>query len=140
MKWRNMQSTQQQQEQQQEEKQQNTMTKDGSSLEDTLQTSSDNPSSEAETTPNIAIAGGGIVGLVLALALKKHVGVTPAIYEQASAFEDGIGNGIGMYPNGLRVIRSISPDLLTKIQQAGYPYLIRRWEVRIIKLGFRITL
>lgn len=108
------------------------MTKDGSSLDDRTLTSDKNPSEE-ETVPTVVIAGAGIVGLVLALSLKKNVGVTPEIYEQASAFQDGIGNGIGMYPNGLRVIRSISAELLTKVQQAGYPYLVRRWEVRIIE-------
>jgi 2-polyprenyl-6-methoxyphenol hydroxylase-like FAD-dependent oxidoreductase len=82
-----------------------------------------------EEPATILIAGAGIVGLVLALALKKQIGVKAEIYEQARAFQDGIGNGIGMYPNGLRVIRAISPELLTKIQQAGYPYLCRRWEV-----------
>eukprot|EP00980_Cylindrotheca_fusiformis_P019575 scaffold6784_cov108-Cylindrotheca_fusiformis.AAC.17 len=76
----------------------------------------------------ILIAGAGIVGLVLALSLNKEIGVKPEIYEQATAFQDGIGNGIGMYPNGLRVIRSISPELLSKIRSAGYPYLCRRWE------------
>lgn len=129
MKWRKNRSTQQQQPEEQQE--QNTMAKEESSNAETV-ASSENPE---ETAPNIVIAGAGIVGLVLALAIKKNVGVTPEIYEQASAFQDGIGNGIGMYPNGLRVIRSISPDLLTQIQQAGYPYLIRRWEVRIYK-GF----
>ncbi len=32
-----------------------------------------------------------------------------------------------MYPNGLRVIRDISPQLLERIRAAGYPYLYRRW-------------
>ncbi|CAJ1954767.1 unnamed protein product [Cylindrotheca closterium] len=127
MKWRKNQLTQQQKEEQQ---QQNiTMTKEESSFDDTATSSDNNLSSEETTTrPNIVITGAGIVGLVLALAIKKNVGVTPEIYEQSGAFDDGVGNGIGMYPNGLRVIRSISPDLLKKIQQAGYPYLIRRWE------------
>lgn len=82
-----------------------------------------------EEAATILIAGGGLVGLVLALALNKQIGVKAEIYEQATSFQDGIGNGIGMYPNGLRVIRAISPDLLAKVQQAGYPYLCRRWEV-----------
>jgi salicylate hydroxylase len=33
-----------------------------------------------------------------------------------------------MYPNGLRVIRDISPDLLQAIRDAGYSYKTRRWE------------
>jgi 2-polyprenyl-6-methoxyphenol hydroxylase-like FAD-dependent oxidoreductase len=78
----------------------------------------------------VVIAGAGIVGLVLALALHKHVGVKAELYEQASGFQDGVGAGMGMYPNGLRVIRDISPLLLHQIQEQGYPYLFRRWEVR----------
>ena len=86
---------------------------------------------EEEEPATVVIAGGGIVGLVLALALKKHCNLNGIeIYEQAKAFTDGVGAGIGMYPNGLRVIRDISPVLLRQIQEQGYPYLFRRWEVR----------
>jgi hypothetical protein len=78
----------------------------------------------------VVIAGAGIVGLVLALALAKHAKIKADLYEQASTFSDDVGAGMGMYPNGLRVIRDISPALLERIQRAGYPYLHRRWEVR----------
>lgn len=83
---------------------------------------------EQQEPAQIVISGAGIVGLVLALALHKHVGVTPELYEQASAFQDDVGAAMGMYPNGLRVIRDISPALLHSIQKAGHPYLYRRWE------------
>lgn len=76
----------------------------------------------------VVIAGAGIVGLALALALDRHVGIKAELYEQASAFHDDVGAGMGMYPNGLRVIRDISPALLAKIQEAGCPYRQRRWE------------
>lgn len=33
-----------------------------------------------------------------------------------------------MYPNGLRVLREISPKLFREVQEAGYPYKYRRWE------------
>ena len=33
-----------------------------------------------------------------------------------------------MYPNGLRVLRDISPQLFREVQEAGYPYRYRRWE------------
>lgn len=36
--------------------------------------------------------------------------------------------GMGMYPNGLRVLRDISPELFREVKQAGYPYKYRRWE------------
>lgn len=39
----------------------------------------------------VVIAGAGIVGLVLSLALEKHLGIKPVIYDQAKAFHDGVG-------------------------------------------------
>jgi hypothetical protein len=78
----------------------------------------------------IIICGGGIVGLALALALKKQLGVTAEVYEQADAFVDDVGAGMGMYPNGLRVLRDISPALLQAVRDVGLPYLYRRLEVR----------
>lgn len=85
---------------------------------------------DVEKPAEIVIVGAGIVGLVLALALQKHLGIKPEIYEQARAFHDDVGAGMGMYPNGLRVIRDIDPKLLEKVSDAGYPYMFRRWEVR----------
>ncbi|CAJ1945258.1 unnamed protein product [Cylindrotheca closterium] len=74
------------------------------------------------------IAGGGIVGLVLALALKKHVGITAEVYERAEGFADDVGAALGMYANGLRVLRDIDPKLMEAIKDAGRPYGYRRWE------------
>jgi len=74
-----------------------------------------------------SIVGGGIVGLVLALTLHK-IGVTVSVYEREPAFHDDVGAGQGMYSNGLRVIRDISPELLERIRKAGFPYVYRRWE------------
>lgn len=83
---------------------------------------------EKSDDEQIVIAGGGLVGLVLALALHKHVGVTPVIYEKVPSFQSDVGAGMGFYANGLRVIRDTSPALLDQIREAGYPYLYRRWE------------
>ena len=82
-----------------------------------------------EEVEPIIIIGAGIVGLALALALEKHCGLKVNLYEQATAFHDDVGAGMGCYPNGLRVIRDISSDLLGSIQDIGYPYLLRRYEV-----------
>eukprot|EP00934_Nitzschia_sp_Nitz4_P001638 Nitzschia sp. Nitz4//scaffold307_size21646//4822//6397//NITZ4_008595-RA/size21646-processed-gene-0.17-mRNA-1//1//CDS//3329547130//1638//frame0 len=76
----------------------------------------------------IVIVGAGIVGLVLALALDKHCGLKVDLYEQAEAFHDDVGAGMACYPNGLRVIRDISPDLLRQLREVGYSYDYRRWE------------
>ena len=75
----------------------------------------------------IVIVGAGIVGLTTALALHKHTGLKPVLYEQADSFQAGVGAAIGMYPNGLRVLRDIDPNLVTAIREAGYPYEYRRW-------------
>ena len=68
------------------------------------------------------------MGLVFAMAVKKHCGITCEIYEKATKFYDDVGAALGMYPNGLRVIRDIDEDLLKAIQEAGAPYVYRRWE------------
>jgi salicylate hydroxylase len=81
-----------------------------------------------EIPAEIVICGGGIVGLVLALAVKKHLGIIPEVYEKATAFHDDVGAAISMYSNGLRVIRDISPDLLHAIRENGAAYEYRRWE------------
>jgi salicylate hydroxylase len=81
-----------------------------------------------EEPATVVIAGGGIVGLVLAMSLKKQLGIVPEIYEKTSTFGGEAGAGLGMYPNGLRVIRDISPDLLAAVRKAGHPYMYRRWE------------
>jgi salicylate hydroxylase len=41
--------------------------------------------------------------------------------------DDDVGGAIGMYPNGLRVIRDIDSGLLAKIRAASEPIQIRRW-------------
>jgi len=48
----------------------------------------------------VAIVGGGITGITLAVALCKR-GIRCTIYEQASAFGE-IGAGVGMHPNAVR--------------------------------------
>lgn len=76
------------------------------------------------------IAGAGIGGLCLALALCEHCGLKGSeieVYEQATAFTDSAGGAVGLYANGLRVLRDISPDLLKTVRAAGYDYLYRRW-------------
>lgn len=56
------------------------------------------PSREAvdEDPATVVIAGGGIVGLVLAMALKKHVNVRPEVYEKTHTFATEAGAGLGM--------------------------------------------
>ena len=81
-----------------------------------------------EPLAQIGICGGGIVGLSLAIGLKTHLNLTPEIYEAANGFADDVGAGMGIYPNGLRVLQDISPTLFDAVRKAGHPYLYRRWE------------
>ena len=86
------------------------------------------PETEFHEPAQVVIAGAGIVGLVLALALKKHVGITAELYEKAHVFHDDVGAALGFYPNGMRVLRDIDPELLYAIKEKGFPFVYRRWE------------
>eukprot|EP00980_Cylindrotheca_fusiformis_P016842 scaffold5085_cov115-Cylindrotheca_fusiformis.AAC.7 len=92
-----------------------------------VDTNTNNNENNSEPTQCL-IAGGGIVGLVLALALHKHLGVIAEIYEKAHGFADDVGAALGMYPNGLRVLRDIDPSLMRAVKAQGHPYAYRRWE------------
>ena len=35
---------------------------------------------------------------------------------------------MGLYANGLRVLRDISPELLATVREQGYDYVYRRWQ------------
>lgn len=83
---------------------------------------------EEEGPAQVVICGGGIVGLVLALALHEHVGVKAEIYEKVPEFQEDVGAGMGMYPNGLRVLRDISPSIFDAVRANGHPFLLRRFE------------
>jgi hypothetical protein len=74
----------------------------------------------------VVIIGGGIVGLVLAIALRKEVGITAHIYEQSFTFQDNVGAGLGLYPNGNRVLRDLG--LLEQVAAQAQQYETRRWE------------
>ena len=83
-----------------------------------------------DPTP-VLIAGAGIGGLVMALALKKHCGLKGEdieVYESARAFRNDAGGAMGLYANGLRVLRDIDPELLKAVREAGYEYMYRRWQ------------
>ena len=87
---------------------------------------------------DIAISGGGIAGLLLALSLKHRLGHKSTVYEQAPAYctkssflcndpAEQVGGAIGLYANGLRVINDIDPSILSSIRQQGVTYNKRRW-------------
>ncbi|KAI0427534.1 hypothetical protein F5Y09DRAFT_28042 [Xylaria sp. FL1042] len=56
---------------------------------------------------HVAIVGGGITGVILALGLEKR-GVSYTLYERAPAFTE-IGAGIGFSPNAERALKVVDP-------------------------------
>ncbi|OAA65708.1 protein toxd [Niveomyces insectorum RCEF 264] len=58
---------------------------------------------------HVAIVGGGITGLVLAIGLRAR-GVACTIYERAAGFSE-IGAGIGISPNAEAALRIVDPAL-----------------------------
>ncbi|KAL4883596.1 hypothetical protein BJY04DRAFT_216419 [Aspergillus karnatakaensis] len=57
---------------------------------------------------DLAIVGGGIAGLCLALAIKTHTNIPVTLYEAAPAFGE-IGAGVAFGPNAVRALSFISP-------------------------------
>ena len=74
----------------------------------------------------IAIVGGGIVGLTLALCLHQHCGVEADVYEQAAQFADDVGAGMGLYANSLRVLLD-ELGLGEALAPLTYPFESRKW-------------
>ncbi|KAJ3061368.1 hypothetical protein HDU98_002718 [Podochytrium sp. JEL0797] len=78
----------------------------------------------------VAIIGGGIGGLTLAAALLKHAGIRATVFEQSrevSYSDGGTGGAIGLYANGLQILKDIDESLLDSICAQGMPYARRRW-------------
>lgn len=66
---------------------------------------------------HVAIVGGGITGLILALGLQ-HRGVSYTLYERAPAFTE-IGAGIGFSPNAERALRLVDPRVYAVYKQVA---------------------
>ena len=71
------------------------------------------PSVTPEHYP-IAIVGGGIAGLTLALALEAQ-GVRYILFESQSSLAPDRGASVGLQPNGLRILDQLG--LIDKIEQ-----------------------
>ncbi|CAK7224587.1 hypothetical protein SBRCBS47491_005602 [Sporothrix bragantina] len=66
---------------------------------------------------HVAIVGGGITGLALAISLHKR-GVSFTIYEQAAAFGE-IGAGVGMHANAVRAMKICDEGLLAGFERVA---------------------
>ncbi|KAH7261010.1 uncharacterized protein BKA55DRAFT_560119 [Fusarium redolens] len=80
----------------------------------------------------VAIAGGGIAGLITAIALLKHPNVNVQVYERAPEFKE-IGASIALGPNGLRTLDRLGVENalvegFAQRQKSGYPMIYRHWK------------
>ncbi|KAG6906800.1 hypothetical protein DXG01_012048 [Tephrocybe rancida] len=71
----------------------------------------------------IIIIGAGIGGLSAYHSLRKHLPseFTVKVYESHGSTMTNVGGGLGLAPNGLRAIASISPKAVEYIQSRGFP-------------------
>jgi salicylate hydroxylase len=88
--------------------------------------------SQPAETFSVAIIGGGLGGLCLAIALLRR-GIRVKIYEQAPEFKE-IGLGIGLGPNSISAMQLIDPEiaqsfkeLATENQSANIEGHLRTW-------------
>ena len=72
----------------------------------------------------VAVIGGGIGGLCLAISLLKQPHVKVQIYEAAHKFSE-IGAGIAVSPNAIRTLKLIGPDAEQAYQRLATP---NQWE------------
>lgn len=67
---------------------------------------------------DVAVAGAGLGGLALAIALDK-LGVSAALFERAPALRDVSQGLVGITPNGLRALELIDPRLKEYLMERG---------------------
>lgn len=68
------------------------------------------PSANPQSPPyTVAVLGGGIAGLSLAIGLQRH-GVPFHLYESAHAFAE-VGAGVGFGPNSIRAMQLLDPRI-----------------------------
>lgn len=66
----------------------------------------------------IAIVGGGIGGITLAIACER-LGIGYALFETCENLAPTLGAGIGLQPNGLRILEQLG--LLEEIEENTIP-------------------
>ena len=67
---------------------------------------------------DVAIVGGGIAGLCLALSIVSHTSIPVTVYEAASKFGE-IGAGLAFGPNAVRAMSLISDELYEKFKSGA---------------------
>ena len=76
-----------------------------------------NPIVESSEKPDIAIVGGGIIGLILALGLDRR-GIRVNVYEQARCLRE-IGAGVAFTANAVRCMEQIDPRLVSALRSVA---------------------
>jgi 2-polyprenyl-6-methoxyphenol hydroxylase-like FAD-dependent oxidoreductase len=56
------------------------------------------------------VAGGGVAGPVVALALRK-AGIVPTVFEASTSPADGVGGTLAIAPNGVDALRWSAPRM-----------------------------
>lgn len=67
----------------------------------------------------VLVAGGGIAGLALGIALR-HRGLHAVVLER-SAKPERAGGGLVLAPNAVKALAAIAPDLAHRVREAGHP-------------------
>ena len=75
-----------------------------------------------DTAYSVAVVGGGIGGLCLAIGLMKHKHIDVQIYEAAPSFGE-IGAGITVGPNAQRALELIDPGTAKAFKDLATPNL-----------------
>jgi salicylate hydroxylase len=76
--------------------------------------------------PRVAVVGGGIGGLTLAIALRRR-GVAVTVYEQAPEFRE-IGAGVALSANATRLLRRLGVgEALEAVSVQPSALVVRRW-------------
>ncbi|KAI1862577.1 uncharacterized protein JN550_010102 [Neoarthrinium moseri] len=79
------------------------------------------PFSDVSRSPrfHVAIIGGGITGVTLALGLQAR-GVSYTLYERAPCFKE-IGAGVGFSPNAEAALKAVDPEIHAAYKRVAMP-------------------
>ncbi|KAH7926925.1 salicylate hydroxylase [Leucogyrophana mollusca] len=66
----------------------------------------------------VAICGGGVGGLTLALTLSKYPDIVVDVYESTANYSD-IGAGVGIWPRAFKVLRKLGHDVERDLLRAA---------------------
>ena len=83
-------------------------------------------------TLEVVVAGCGIAGLTVAIALRQHPKINVKVYEQAKEIRE-IGASIGLGPNGLRTLEKLGIEnaldpSISMQQKSDWPMVYRHWK------------